>query len=94
MRGPQVDKSEDTFLISYVVFDLDLLDGEFWVTLRNAYAIPDEREYRVGEPVQPAQVPNLLPVCKMQVHLDVKEFVGAEAGNEIGFEPVCQQVLR
>ena len=72
---------------------LDLLDRQFWVTLRNAYAIPDEREDRVGEPVQPPQVPNLVPVFKMQVHPDVKELVGAEAGNEIGFEPVRQQVL-
>ena len=63
------------------------------MTLRNADAIPDEREDRVREPVQPAQVPNPIPVFKMQVHPDVKEFVGAEAGPEIGFESACQQVL-
>ena len=72
---------------------LDLFDNQFWVTLRNTDAIPDKGEQGVGEPVQPTQILDLLPVFKMQIQPNVKEFVEAEPGDVIGFESARSQVL-
>ena len=83
---PEPETANATRCGSFVVRILDFLDRQFGVTLGNADAIPDEWEDRVGEPVQPAQIPDLVPIFEMQVQPHVEKLVGAEPGDEIGFE--------
>ena len=53
---------------------------------RNTDAKPNEREQRVGKPVKPTEILNLIAVFEMQVHPNVKKFVNAEPGYVVGFE--------
>ena len=70
---------------------LDFFDNQFWMTPGNADAIPDKRKQRVGKPVQPTQILDLMAVFEMQVHPNVKKFVDAESGYVVGFETTGSQ---
>ncbi len=70
---------------------LDFFDNQFWEMLRNADAIPDKRKQRVGKPVQPTQILDLMAVFEMQVHPNVKKFVDAEPRYVVGFETTGSQ---
>jgi len=70
---------------------LDFFDNQFWVMPRNADAIPDKRKQRVGKPVKPTQILDLMAVFEMQVHPNVKKFVDAEPGYVVGFETTGSQ---
>ena len=90
---PEPETANATRCGSFVVRILDFLDRQFGVTLGNADAIPDEWEERVGEPVQPAQIPDLVPIFEMQVQPHVEKLIGAEPRDEVGFEAMGPKAL-
>jgi hypothetical protein len=58
---------------------------------RKADSIPDKGKQRVGKPVKPTQIPDLMAVFEMQVHPNVKKFVNAEPGYVVRFETTGSQ---
>ena len=82
-----------SILISCVCLDRSpkFFYDQLWVMPRNADAIPDKGKQRIGKPVQPTQILDLMAVFEMQVHPNVKNFVEAEPGYVVGVETTGSQ---
>ena len=69
------------------------VDRESRVRPRQANPEPNEREQRIGEPIQPTEILLSIPFIDDEIHPDVEELVRADARDEVWLEPVCAQIL-
>ena len=54
---------------------------------------PDKGQQRIGQPIHPPDIPDLVLVVESQVHPDVEKLVDAETRDKVRFEAVSQQVF-